>query len=263
MNWSLFPPHTREGQFDEKWAFVAKKQKHCDPDNPADARRGDNWDHVGFDPEHRLVVSVVPGKRTAENAEAVLADFKNRTDGRTMSLITTDEYAPYQGAILKAYGRCVVPPRTGKPGRPAGPQWFAPPELNYATVHKTREKGRVVKVETRVIFGCEQTVQAALKASSVSRHVNTAFIERQNGTDRNRNARKVRKTSCFSKDWDVHDAVTYFTMFSYNFCWPVRTLAQLDAAGRLHPRTAAMAADLTDHVWPLREWLSFPFIQRE
>jgi hypothetical protein len=205
----------------------------------------------------------VPGKRTAENAEALLADFKRRTGGRMMNLLTSDEYAPYQAAILKTYGRRVTPPRTGRRGRPAGSRWFAPPDLNYATVHKTREKGRVVKVETRVIFGREQTVQAALQASSVSRHVNTAFIERQNGTDRNRNARKVRKTYCFSKDWDVHDAVTYFTMFSYNFCWPVRTLAQPDAVGRLRPRTPAMAAALTDHIWPLREWLSFPFIQRE
>ena len=56
-----FSPQTREVQFDEKWAFVGKKEKHCDPDDPADDDRGDNWDHVAFDPEHRLVVSVVPG----------------------------------------------------------------------------------------------------------------------------------------------------------------------------------------------------------
>ena len=143
MNWSLFPPRTVEGQFDEKWAFVAKKQKHCDPDDPADARRGDNWDHVGFDPEHRLVISVVPGKRSTANAEALLADFKSRTGGRMMNLITTDEYAPYTAAILKAYGRRLAPPRTGRRGRPVGPRWFAPPDLNYATVHKTREKGRL------------------------------------------------------------------------------------------------------------------------
>jgi IS1 family transposase len=218
---------------------------------------------VGFDPEHRLVVTVVPGKRTAPNAEALLLDFKARTAGRAMNLITTDEYFPYRQAILKAYGRCVVPPPTGRPGRPRAPRWVAPPDLRYATVHKTREKGRVVKVETRVVFGCPQDVQAALKASPVSRHVNTAFVERHNGTDRNRNARKVRKTYCFSKDWDVHEAVTYYTMYSYNFCWPVRTLAIRDPHGNWRERTAAMSAGLTDHVWSLREWLAFPAVQRE
>ena len=51
-----FPPRTDEIQFDEKWSFVCKKQEHCDPDDPADDHRGDWWDHVAYDPEHRLVV---------------------------------------------------------------------------------------------------------------------------------------------------------------------------------------------------------------
>src|SRR4029077_1409243 len=46
----LFPPQTREAQFDEKWSFVGKKEKHCDPEEPQDAHQGDNWDHVAFDP---------------------------------------------------------------------------------------------------------------------------------------------------------------------------------------------------------------------
>ena len=66
-------------QFDEKWAFVAKKQEHCNvPADPADARRGDSWDHVAFDPEHRLVVAVVPGKRTAANCHRLVESFARR-----------------------------------------------------------------------------------------------------------------------------------------------------------------------------------------
>ena len=98
---------------------------------------------------------------------------------------------------------------------------------------------------------------AALARSTVSKAINTAFVERQNGTDRNRNARKVRKSYCFSKDWQVHQAVTYFTMYSYNFCWPVRTLRVEGPDGQWQPRTPAMAAGLTDHVWTLEELLSF------
>ncbi len=106
-----FPPQTREVQLDEKWSFVGKKEKHCDPADPDDAKQGDNWDHVALDPEHRLVVSVAPGKRTAEKVEALVEDLKQRTGGRPMNLITSDEYKPYRGAILKAYGEEVVPPR--------------------------------------------------------------------------------------------------------------------------------------------------------
>ena len=53
--------------------------------------------------------------------------------------------------------------------------------------------------------------------SKASRRINTSFLERQNATDRHHNGRKVRKTYTFSKDWTVHEAMTYFTMYSYNF----------------------------------------------
>jgi IS1 family transposase len=228
-----------------------------DADDPEDQFRGDCWDHVAFDPEHRLVLAVIPGERTAETVHELVADVHERLDGRTPALITTDEYAPYQGAILETFGEEVVPPRTGKPGRPRQPYKVAPEGLNYATVHKTRRKGRVVSVATRVIFGVMAAVQAALANSSVSRAVNTAFVERHNGTDRNRNARKARKTYCFSKDWWIHRAVTFFTIYSYNFCWPVRTLKTEDG----QEQTPAMAANLTDHVWTLAEWLKHPAVQ--
>ena len=58
------------------------------------------------------------------------------------------------------------------------------------TVHKTRKKGRVVEVATRVIFGTMAAVAAALAHSAVSRTVNTSFVERHNGTDRNQNAQE-------------------------------------------------------------------------
>ena len=248
-------------QCDEKWAFVGKKEANCDPDNPDDEQQGDHWDHVALDAEHRLVLSVVPGKRTAENVQTLLQDVKERLGGRTPNLITTDEYPAYETAVLRAFGDEVVPEPTGKPGRPRDPYFAPKPDLNYATVHKTREKGRVTKIDYRVIFGTVASVMAALGLSRASKAVNTAFVERQNGSDRNRNGRKVRKTYCFSKDWGVHQAATYFTMYSYNFCWPVRTLRQRGSDDHWQARTPAMAAGLTDHVWSLSEWLGYPSVQ--
>jgi IS1 family transposase/transposase-like protein len=250
-------PETRELQMDEMWSFVAKKERNCDEDDPEDRFRGDCWDHVALDPEHRLVVSVVPGERTAESVRELVNDVKGRLGGRVPELITTDEYSAYEGAILEAFGTEVVPPRTGKPGRPRKPYKVAPAGLRYATVHKTRKKGRVVDVATRIVFGTAASVQTALARSAVSRTVNTAFVERHNGTARNRDARKVRKTYCFSKDWWIHRAVTFFTTYSSNFCWPVRTLKT--EAGEA--RTPAMMAKLTDHVWTLVEWIKRPAVQ--
>ena len=128
-------------------------------------------------------------------------------------------------------------------------------------VHKQRKNDHVVAIERRLLFGTEAGLKAALGVSAVSRTVNTSFVERQHGTDRGQNARKTRKTYRFRKDWRVHEAMTYFTLYRYNFCWVVRTLRQRDAQGRWQRRTPAMAAGLSDHVWSNREWVSFPAVQ--
>ena len=208
-----------------------------------------------------MVLSVVPGERTAENVVAVVAEFRRRTGGRLMNLMTSDDYPAYEAAILHAYGETVTPPRTGKRGRPKAPYKVAPQGLTYAVVEKTREKGRVVTIATRVVFGTIALVMAALGMSSASRAVNTSFVERQNGTDRHRNARKARKTYRFSKDWRHHEAVTYLSMYIYNFCWPVRTLRIKDEQGCWQNRSPAMAAGLADHVWSISEWLTLPAVR--
>jgi len=249
-------------QFDEKWSYVTKKEKHCDRDNPDDERCGDCWDHVALDAESRLVLSVVPGRRSEANTLLLVQDVAARTGGVPLALFTSDEHPAYAWALLEVSGEWLQPERQGTRGRHPKAVLVPPQDLTYATVHKIREHNRVVQVEARVVYGSVESVQVALDGSSVSDTVNTAYVERHNGTDRNRNARKVRKTYCFSKDLQVHQAVTYFTMYSYNFCWPVRTLRQKVGPKRYRQRTPAMAAGLADHVWSLREWLTYPACER-
>jgi len=253
-----FPPSTTKVQLDEKWSFVYKKEKNCDWEaDPDDLFCGDQYDHVALDPDSRLVLSAFVGKREAETAEILVGDVKRRLGGRVPELITSDEYAPYRGAIEAVFGAEVTPPRTGKPGRPAGPRLELPAGLNYASVNKARQQGGVKEVTTRVVFGAVAAVAALLGCG----RINTSYLERQHGTDRHRNARKVRRTYRLSKDWEMHALLSYFSLFSYNFCWPVRTLRLRDQQGRWQQRTPAMVAGLTDHVWSLREWLTFPACQ--
>ena len=152
---------------------------------------------------------------------------------------------------------------SGKPGRPRNPSVVLPAEVTYATVHKEKENGRVVRVSATVVFGTWFAVLVALALSRVSRRVNTSFVERHNGTDRGRCGRKGRKSYEFSKSWTMHVAATRFSYFSYNFCWCVRILRLKGEDGRYQARTPAMAAGLTDHVWSIREWITFPAVQRQ
>ncbi len=102
----------------------------------------------------------------------------------------------------------------------------------------------MVAILTAVVLGTWAAVAGALERSSASRSINTSFLERHHLTDRHHNARKSRKTYRFSKDWRMHEAMTYFTKYSYNFCWPVRTLRERTDVGYLakaNPRDGGRA----------------------
>jgi hypothetical protein len=162
--------------------------------DPDDDHCGDYWDHVAFDPEHKLVLVVVPGARTEENAREVVVEVKRRLGGRHPELITSDEYPAYAGVIEEAFSEPVAEPQR-KPGRPRIiPERRRPDDLVYATVHKHRESNRVIAVEQNLVFGTPEKLEDVLGESASSCRVNTSFIERQNGTDRGRNARKTRRT---------------------------------------------------------------------
>ena len=81
-----------------------KKDKQCDPEDPEDATQGSHWDHVIIDPETKLIVSLVVGRRNADTVVQVFTDFYERTGGHLPELITTDGYAVYEAVILDTYG---------------------------------------------------------------------------------------------------------------------------------------------------------------
>jgi len=95
---------------------VYQKEKNCDENNPANARRGDNWDHVAFDAPHKLVLQVVNGKRTLKNTKKLVRLTAKRLQNKPPRLITSDEYKPYKKAILEVFGMKRPPKRTENVG---------------------------------------------------------------------------------------------------------------------------------------------------
>jgi hypothetical protein len=215
--------------------------------DPEDVAKGDQWDHTIIDVPSRFVVSLVVGKRDTETLTEVVADFADRTGGAPPALTTSDDCSTYADVLFEQYGQTIVPPRTGKRGRPRQPfkQW--PAGAVYATVNKIYRKGEVTAVDRKVVFGTEEDLIQALTSSSASGKINTSFIERQNGTDRTYNSRKARKTYEFSKDLLIHVAVTWWVMFCYNFHHLHRGLRLRLPDGTWQQRTPAMVIGRAEH----------------
>jgi IS1 family transposase len=241
-----------------------KKDKNCDPDDPADAEQGSYWDHVIIDPESKLIVSLVVGRRNADTVVQVFTDFYDRTGGYLPELITTDEYAVYRTVILDTYGvwreEMALTEKEERELAEVLDEYAFPEEVAYATVHKERVGGRVVAVTKRVVFGSEEQVEETLAESQQSKTINTSFIERSHGTQRQFNARKKRKAYTFSKELSYHEACAWLVVTWYNFAWCVRTLRVKvqESPPRYRKRTPAMAAGLADHPWTAAEFLSYP-----
>jgi hypothetical protein len=78
------------------------KEKHLSEQEKAQGNKGDQWDHVALATKEKLVVSLVPGKRTQENTRELVKDFSLRANGgRPPALMTADEHGLYPKYILR------------------------------------------------------------------------------------------------------------------------------------------------------------------
>jgi len=221
---------------------------------------------VAFAPVWRIVLAFVIGKRTQENADLLLNRVVYVTDNH-IPFFTSDQLAHYKTALLNTYGLWYQPQRQGKRGPHPKPRLIAPPDLLYAQVVKTREKGRVVAVDTKIVFGSEQNIAEQLANSSVSQTINTSFVERDNLTQRQSNRRLTRRTHGFSKEMGWFEKQLWLSLAYYHLVLPHHSLRQPlpepeITRGTATPRkwklvTPVMAAGMTDHVWTTTELLSY------
>lgn len=267
MNYFFRNLHLTECQLDELWTFIYKKEAHLTPLEQLAEVYGDVWVWIAFSPVCKLVPAWVVGKRTLPHARRLVFRLKSATDGQ-IPFFTSDELPHYADALLEVYGQWGQPTRQGTRGRLPHPRRVPLPDLCYAVVVKKREKGRVVEVTTRIVYGSTAQVEAALLASPVSRTINTYGVERNNLTVRQHSRRMGRKVNAFSKDPDYLEQQLTLAFAYYHFVVPHRGLRQrlphpVPTKGRhgsykqWKPVTPAMAAGLTDHVWTMDELLSF------
>ncbi|MDR1866145.1 MAG: hypothetical protein LBR08_11320 [Bacteroidales bacterium] len=164
----------------------------------------------------------------------------NRLDG--IPLCVSDELICYKTVLQENYSREVPIVPTGKIGRPKLPKKILNPEPDYATVHKTGANSKITKVEEKIIFGDEQRMRQKL-SQSVSHTVNTAYIERSNGTLRQMDSHLRRKSLTFAKEKPYFEAKRNIIIFIYHFIKPHTTLSK-NQDKTFMPRTPALCAGI-------------------
>jgi len=252
-------------QLDELWTFVHKKERMLSEWEKLHSEYGDTWIWTAFDPVHKLVVAVLVGEHTEEEAVGLLARLRARLTEGCLPLLTSDSLPHYVQAILRVFGVWIQPQRRGQRGPHPKPRQVPSDDLHYATVHKERKEGRVVSISTQVVYGKMKDFLACLEP--LGQTINTSFVERMNLTLRHLLSRLHRKTLCFSKKreylvYHLHLGLAYYHLGRYHRSLRVRLPEPLPTRGAGSPkkweqRTPAMAAGLTDHAWSMEELLRF------
>jgi transposase-like protein len=158
-------------------------------------------------------------------------------------LVVTDGWVAYREAFVQAFRSPIY---TGKPGRPALLRW---PDFVLAQTVKWQERGRTLGIRVCHLFGAKKQIRRLLPKHQV---LSTAYIERLNATFRQRLCGLCRRTRCLLRSEATLHAGMYLVGTVYNFCTPHQSLSKKGA-----PKTPAMAAGLTLHLWSVGELLAF------
>lgn len=226
---------------------------------------GTAWIWTAVAPESRLTLAAQVGNRNLYAARRLLRSVRRCLAKDAWPLFTSDALRHYAHVLVEAFGVWERPKPTGRPGRPRNPVRVPHPLLGYAQVDKRRKEGRVVEVNRSSVFGLEQDIlaraQSLRRANGRKGKINTAYVERQNLTLREENGRLSRKTLAFSKNRrDLQRQLEFWRAYA-NFVRPHRSLRTRtpDGSGikRWLPRSPAMAAGISSHIWTLEELLKF------
>jgi transposase-like protein len=161
-------------------------------------------------------------------------------------LFVTDGLKTYIDVV-----RCAF--RTRQDGTGGRPRLVGWPDLVIAQVVKQYAGRAVTGTLHRLVHGSVQMFLTLLWSTKGCQVLNTAFIERLNGTFRSRLAVFGRRTRVLARRLATVERGMYLVGTLYNFCCVHRSLRLADR----QERTPAMASGITDHVWSVSEVLHY------
>ena len=186
-------------------------------------------------------------------ADRLMSQVRRSAQALRPLLVLTDGWAAYPNSIRRAFREKVK--ETIGVGRACLRVW---PELHIGTVIKRTEKKRVVEITRQMAQGLLDQAEKLLQLSGGGNVLNTAFIERLNGTFRERLASLTRKCRHSASRIQALQTGMYLIGCTYNFCFAHHELSKARHWGRAC--TPAMASGLTDHVWSIFELLRYKVV---
>ena len=212
-------------------------------------------------PTRLWLAGSVSATRDRALADRLLKQVRRCALGMSALVVCTDGWAAYPGSIRRAF-REKVKTSTGR-GRPCLQVW---PQLHIGVVIKHTVKYHLTHITRQMAHGTLEQAMALLVASRGGSVLNTAFIERFNGTMRERLAALTRKCRHAAHRLNALHTGMYLLGCTYNFCWPHQELSRSAPDAQTGKQTwvactPAMASGLTDHVWSLVELMSYRVAQ--
>ena len=219
---------------------------------------GDVYSLTAIKSDTRLFLFHHEGKRSTEDAIELFNEVeKMRNASSPLPVFTSDDWDAFEEALINVYGKIELPQYKGI-GRKPLPKLTPVEGLKYIKVLKKKVKGYVVETIQRIIFGDPEEIFEMLGMNSDD-YIGTSYVERINLTIRASLARFIRKGMNFSKTIKMHQKAFDFFQPWYNFIKPHDSLKlKIDSGNRKWlKRTPAMAEKITDHIWSLKELLTF------
>jgi len=204
-------------------------------------------------PTRLWIAGGVSKKRDSDLIDRLMEQVRRCCKAMTAVLICTDGFAAYPKSIMRAFRDKVKNPYGI--GAPRKRVW---PRLFIGTVIKYTVKRRVTEVVRRMGHGQWRKAKRLIKASKGGKKLNTSFIERLNGTFRERLASFTRKCRHAASKIETVHAGIYLIGCTYNFCFSHHELSKSKTKGGYgFPCTPAMASGITDHIWSVKELLTY------
>jgi len=259
--------HLEQLQLDELYAVLRALKAGEISDDEAIKRlaRSPYWVWTAMDPTRKWLVVVDVDTRTLAMAQRVVHQGTQVLASACIPLFLTDGLKDYGTALRAHFGHWMHPARRQDKGPMPKSRWMPLPELLYAQVVKSYRRRRIVGGKHRVVFGTPLAIEQVLAACGWT--INTAFVERLNLDLRQRVAAIGRRVNTLGQgEAGLRAQLALFQTYhnvvlshaSLRQPLPVPAVTNGHGSAKVwRPCTPAMAAGLTDHVWPLKEVLMF------